>query len=173
MSEVGSGGSGIAGNLGLTQKLMDDIRYIMPSAWIDWQYIEEGNDQWCMVQGNFSEQTYHKVKNYSIRQHFSRFIKEGYTFLTSLNEQTLAARNATGDTLVLITINTGALPSAYRADLSFYDHIGSDITCIITDNNRDLAAYHDFDLEDQCLTYQMPGYSITTFIIPVKEPGAD
>ena len=169
MSEVGSGGSGIAGNLGLAQKLMDDIRYIMPSAWIDWQYIEEGNDQWCMVQGNFSEQTYHKVKNYSIRQHFSRFIKEGYTFLTSLNEQTLAARNATGDTLVLVTINTGALPSTYRADLSFYDHIGSDITCIITDNNRDLATYHDFDLEDQYLTYQMPSYSITTFIIPVKE----
>lgn len=170
MSEVGSGGSGIAGNLGLAQKLMDDIRYIMPSAWIDWQYIEEGNDQWCMVQGNFSEQTYYKVKNYSIRQHFSRFIKEGYTFLTSLNDQTLAAQNATGDTLVIVTINTSSLPSAYQADLSFYDYVGTDLTCIITDDNRDLATYHNFTLENKYLIYQMPAYSITTFIIPVKAP---
>ena len=116
MSEVGSGGSGIAGNLNLAQKLMDDIRYIMPVAWVDWQYVEEGNDQWCLVQGDFTKQTYHKVKNYSIRQHFSKFIRPSYTFLTSLNGQTLAARNPEGDSLIIVAINPNALPVVHRAD---------------------------------------------------------
>lgn len=52
MSEVGMGGSGMAGNLALAQKLIDDMRHIMPSAWIDWQYIEENNDQWCLVRSS-------------------------------------------------------------------------------------------------------------------------
>lgn len=46
MSEVGADGSGIRGNLNLARRLVDDIRFMMPSAWIDWQYIEENHDQW-------------------------------------------------------------------------------------------------------------------------------
>lgn len=47
MSEVGDGSSGLAGNLKLCQKFFDDMHYILPSAWLDWQYIEEDNDQWA------------------------------------------------------------------------------------------------------------------------------
>ena len=68
MSETGSGGSGIGGNLALAQRLIDDMRYLQPEAWIDWQYMEEANDQWCTIRGSFADQTYAKVKNYYVRQ---------------------------------------------------------------------------------------------------------
>jgi len=37
---------GRAGNLKLTKRLFDDIRFIQPEAWVDWQYMEENNDQY-------------------------------------------------------------------------------------------------------------------------------
>lgn len=174
MSEVGLGGSGIAGNLELAQKLIDDVRYIMPVAWVDWQYVEEGNDQWCLVQGDFAQQTYHKVKNYPIRQHFSKFILPGYTFLTSLNGQTLAARNPEGDSLVVVAINPTALPAVHRADLTFYQSAETVLTAVRTSETEDMAPTTDYTLQDGMLTYRLPAYSIATFVLRVEEsPEAD
>lgn len=169
MSEVGAGGNGFSGNLNLAQKLMDDIRYIMPEAWLDWQYIEEGNDQWCMVQGNFAQQTYEKVKNYYVRQHFSKYIKEGYTILTSPHEQTLSARNPNGDTLVIVTINTSGIDTYHQADLSFYETIGNSVTMLLTTQEKDMELCENVTIENNSLMYKMPELSIATIIIPVKE----
>ena len=84
MSEVGDGSSGLAGNLKLCQKFFDDMHYILPSAWLDWQYIEEDNDQWCTVQASFSnENSAKRVPNYYVRQHVTKFIRQGYTVHTS------------------------------------------------------------------------------------------
>ena len=83
MSETGSGGNGIGGNLALAQRLIDDMRYIQPEAWIDWQYMEEANDQWCTIQGSFANQTFKKVKNYYVRQQCTRFIRHGYDIIAS------------------------------------------------------------------------------------------
>ena len=169
MSEVGLGGSGIAGNLELAQKLVDDIRHIMPVAWVDWQYVEEGNDQWCLVQGDFANQTYHKVKNYSIRQHFSKFILPDYTFLTSLNGQTLAARDPEGDSLIVVAINPTALPVVHRADLTFYQSVNSVLTAVRTSETEDMTPTSDYTLKDGILTYKLPAYSIATFVVSVEE----
>ena len=103
MSESGSGGRGIEGNLNMAQRLIDDMRDIRPSAWLDWQYVEEYGDQWCLVQGNFARGTYRKVKNFYVRQHFTRFIRQGYHIVESRNGQSLAAINPEADTLTAPT----------------------------------------------------------------------
>lgn len=170
MSEVGMGGSGISGNITMAQKLIDDVRYLVPSAWADWQYIEENTDQWCLVRGDFDEQTYEKVKNYYIRQQFSKFIKKGYTFLTVTNGQTLVAKSADGDTLVVVTLNNNSMKTAYDMDLSFFNSISeSDITAYITNETEDLSSTTEFELVDNHIIYTMPGYSVTTFVIKVEE----
>lgn len=169
MSEVGAGGSGIAGNLNMAQKLIDDMRFIMPSAWIDWQYVEEGNDQWCLVTGDFDGQTYEKVKNYSVRQHFSKFIREGYTLLTSLNGQTLAARNAAGDSLVIVAINTSAADTWHQADLRCYEQVNEVLGAWRTTDTEDMATTADYTLSDRVFTYLLPAYSVATYVISVKE----
>lgn len=169
MSEVGAGGSGIGGNLSLVQKLINDMRYIQPEAWVDWQYMEEGNDQWCMIRGSFSRQTYSKVKNYYVRQQCTRFIQRGYNIITSLNNQTLAAMNQAADTLVLVVLNEGS-QTIHRADLSLFDQMptASRIKAYRTSETENLQAVRTFKLDGTQLIIELPAQSITTLVIPVQ-----
>ncbi|MBQ9170090.1 MAG: glycoside hydrolase [Bacteroidaceae bacterium] len=107
MSETGSGGKGIEGNLRLAQRLFDDIRLLEPEAWFDWQYMEERSDQWCTINGSFQGQVCRKVKNYYVRQQCSRFIRRGYDILQTDCPQTLAAVSPDRRTLVLVLLNEG------------------------------------------------------------------
>ncbi len=170
MSEVGQGGTGLAGNLSLAQKLCNDMRYMMPSAWVDWQYIEENNDQWCLVKGNFSSGRYNKVKNYYVRSHFSRFIKEGYTILTTTDFKTLAARNPEGDELVLVALNTGALTTVHHVDLSMYASVDKNVTAYITTANDNMAPLTDYTFEGESLVFELPSESIATLVFKVSAP---
>lgn len=167
MSEVGSGGTGLSGNLSLAQKLIDDMRYIQPEAWIDWQYMEENNDQWCTIKGSFSEQTYAKVKNYYVRQQCSRFIKEGYNIVTSTDKRTLAAVNEAQDTLIVVILNEGS-DIIHKIELSFFSlpESKSRIKAYRTSENENLTRIRDFELQDFLLTIAVPTQSITTLLIP-------
>ena len=91
-----------------------------PAAWIDWQYVEDNNDQWCLVQGDFygGTQEFHRVKNYYVRQQFSRFMREGYRFVETTEEHTLAAVSPTGDTLVVVSVNRAAHDRQMQVDMS-------------------------------------------------------
>ena len=170
MSEVGAGGSGIGGNLSLAQKLFDDMRYIQPEAWIDWQYMEEANDQWCTIRGSFANQTYNKVKNYYVRQQCSRFIKRGYDIIASLCPQSLAAMNAARDTLVIVVLNEGSA-TTHNIDLSLFSELPARnrIRAFRTTETDNLAnAMTGVKLNGSTLTLSMPAQSITTLIIPAK-----
>ena len=168
MSEVGAGGNGIGGNLSLTQKLFDDMRYLQPETWIDWQYMEEANDQWCTIRGSFSDQTYSKVKNFYVRQQCSRFIKHGYNIVASLCDQSLAAMNEAQDTLVLVLLNEGSL-TYHCVDLSLFASLPA--TSVIkawrTSTSENLKSVKDFALDDACLLVKLPAQSITTLMLPV------
>ena len=168
MSETGSGGSGIGGNLSLAQRLIDDMRYIQPEAWIDWQYMEEANDQWCTIQGNFANQTYKKVKNYYVRQQCTRFIRHGYDIIASPCPQSLAAVNANRDTLVIVLLNEGA-KNVHDIDLSLFTELPdfSDVKAYRTSTNENLASTKNgISLNGNMLRVIMPAQSIVTLVIP-------
>ena len=170
MSETGASGIGIAGNLRLAQRLIDDMRYIQPEAWIDWQYMEEANDQWCVIRGNFSNQTYAKVKNYYVRQQCSRFIKQGYDIVTSGCDQSLAAMSAHRDTLVIVVLNEGLAAKTHMIDLSRFRPmpLRSSIRAYRTSVDENLAdALDDVSLDGTTLLLNMSAQSITTLIMPV------
>ena len=170
MSETGSGGNGIGGNLSLAQRLMDDMRYIQPEAWIDWQYMEEANDQWCTIRGSFAAQTYQKVKNYYVRQQCTRFIRRGYDIVTSLCPQTLAAVNAVRDTLVLVVLNEGA-KTVHQVDLSLLGNLPafSSVKAYRTSSSENLASTKSgISIKDNSLQLVMPAQSIVTLVIPIQ-----
>jgi len=168
MSEVGSGGTGISGNLSLTQKLMDDIRYIRPEAWIDWQYMEEGNDQWCMINGNFTSQSYQKVKNFYIHQQLSRYIQKGSRFLSVPNDQMLAALSPSGDSIILVTLNNSVMKVCHQIDLRMFKLSGQPLNVTRTSETENNSASSNYVLKDSNLTLTMPPYSITTVVIPLS-----
>lgn len=170
MSETGSGGSGIGGNLAMAQRLIDDMRYIQPEAWCDWQYMEEANDQWCTIRGSFADQTYNKVKNYYVRQQCSRFIKHGYDIIASPCPQSLAAINASRDTVVIVALNEG-FATTHRIDLSLFDELPSrsQIRAYRTSENENMvSAMGSVKLNGNMLTLNLPAQSITTLVIPAS-----
>ena len=168
MSEVGAGGNGIGGNLSLTQKLFDDMRYLQPETWIDWQYMEEANDQWCTIRGSFSQQTYSKVKNFYVRQQCSRFINSGYDIVASLNDQSLAAISEARDTLVLVLLNEGSL-AYHLVDLAQFASLpdAGAITAYRTSPTENLKRVRDYKLDGSSLLVKLPTQSITTLVLPV------
>lgn len=169
MSETGAGGTGIGGNLNMTQRLFDDVRYICPDAWIDWQYMEEANDQWCFVKGSFANATVSKVKNYYVRQQVTRFIPSGYTFVTSLNEQSLSAINPSGDTLVVALLNTGT-ETYHRISLPMAK-VDGEVKAWRTSNAESLKSLSASTIikeeSDSVLIVKLPEASLTTLIIPI------
>jgi O-glycosyl hydrolase len=175
MSETGSGGNGIGGNLSLAQRLIDDMRYLQPEAWIDWQYMEEANDQWCTIRGSFANQTYAKVKNYYVRQQCTRFIRRGYDIVTSLCPQSLAAVNASRDTLVLVVLNEGAR-TVHNVDLSLLGDLPalSAIKAYRTSPSENLVSTKNgISLSDNSLRIVMPAQSMVTIIIPIQSSAVD
>lgn len=167
MSEVGSGGNGIQGNLNMANRLIRDMRYMEPLVWCDWQYFEEGNDQWCLLQGNFSKATMRRVNNYYVRQHFTKYIKPGYTILTSTNDNTLAATNPEGNELVLVVVNPDAVSNKYTVDLGLYDKIGLPLTAIKSqDNSYDMDI--SYEIKDSYLTFDLDALTVATFVIPAE-----
>ncbi len=173
MSEVGSGGTGISGNLNLAKKLMDDMRYIRPEAWIDWQYMEEANDQWCLIKGSFANQTYQRVKNYYVRQQFSKYIAPGSKIVFVPNPQVLAAVNPAGNALVVVFLNNTSSAVHHKVELSQFNSIGRSISATRTSATENNAAITDFTLSGSTISIDLPDNSISTVVIPIGASTAD
>lgn len=167
-SETGDGGSGLAGNLKLAKRLIEDIRYMHPAAWVDWQYVEEWNDQWCTVKGDFAAQTMERVKNYYVREQVTQHIKKGYSFVTSLSDSTLAAVNSKCDTLVLVAINTTGNNVKHNVDISGYKINGEPIVYRTTTSESHKAITNGCSYGGSIAAFNMPPVSIMTIIMPIS-----
>lgn len=165
MSETGSGGTGIGGNLNMAQRMFEDLNYLQPQAWIDWQFVEELNDQWCMVRGSFANQTYYKVKNFYVRMQVTRFIKQGYTLLSTGRNDILAAISPSGDEVVVVMLNTGEAEKEMVIDLSLLNHTDAAAKLYVTNSQLDCQRKNDVDVVDGILSYRMGGLEIATFVI--------
>ena len=163
MSETGSGGKGLEGNLKMAQRLFDDIRYLQPEAWFDWQYMEERSDQWCVINGSFQRQLYRKVKNYYVRQQCSRFIKRGYDILQTECSQCLAAISPARDTLTLVLLNEG---EETTHNIQIQKSKFKKAKVYRTSTSEDLAVVKDgFRLKNNTLSIVLPKQSITTIVL--------
>ncbi len=166
MSETGSGGDGIKGNLDMTRRLFDDVRYLECESWHDWQYVEEWNDQWCMVKADFANATYQRVKNYYVRQHVTRFIKPGYRFVATSDDNTLAAVSAESDTIVLVALNTGNVRKIHECRLMGCEPAAAPSVYLTTASGSMVKTACDY--ADGVMRFTMPDLSIATFIMPLK-----
>lgn len=169
MSETGAGGTGIAGNLSMAQRMFDDMNYLLPQAWVDWQFVEEGNDQWCMVKGSFSGQNYSIVKNYYVRMQVTRFIKQGYTLLSTGKSDLLAAISPDGTELVVVMLNTNTAEKFINLDLSILKNVSSSATLYVTNSEYDCKKMSDIEIENNRLTYLMGPQEISTVIVKMDK----
>lgn len=158
---------GYKGCLEMVKRMFDDVRYLECESWHDWQYIEEWDERWCLVKASFGNQTYERVKNYYLRQQVTRFIKPGYHFIASPNENTLAAVSQHGDTIVLVALNQKEVSVRHEARLMNCEpkiHPYAYFTSASASMFKTACQY-----ENGVLSYTMPAQSVATFIIPLEE----
>jgi len=165
MSETGMSGDGLKGNLQLTQRLFDDMRLLQPQAWCDWQAVEENNDQWCTITGNFQTGEASRNKNYFVRKQVTHFIRPGFRFIYTPSAQTLAAASPTRTQLVVVNINLGEETRHFSLDFSDYERIKGNVKAYITDESRNCAVTKCPAPKRKVVEYSLPPNSIQTLVI--------
>lgn len=167
-SETGpSSGSGLASNLGLAQKMFDDLRLMRPQAWIDWQLMEEWNDTWCLIRCNFTSQEYNIIKNYYVRMQVTRFIKQGYKIIDTDHENVLAAINPAGTEMVAVLLNTSGSEKKFALDLSLFGHRDDKAKVYRTTATDNCRLLSSIPLDGKVLNYTLADQSMVTLILPV------
>lgn len=165
-SETGGGSKGIAGNLMIAQRLIEDIKCYEPIAWVDWQYVEERGDQWSLVNCNHTwSGDYHRHQNYYVRQHFSKYIKQGYTFVETDDPDGLSAISPDGKTLVYVTLNATEEPRTLSTLMPKKFAVAH---CSKTEATAWAQPCSDYTFKKNTFTTTLPALSIMTVVLEKK-----
>lgn len=164
----GGTGSGLESNLHLAQKLFDDMRYMKPSAWLDWQLVEEHGGEWCQIRGNFTTGEYTVVKNLYVRMQVTRFIKQKYVLIESGRDNMLAALSPDGKELVVVLLNSKKGAEQMQLDLSRFAKTGKQVKGYRTSEHENCDPIAVPLVKGKSMDYTLPAQSITTFVIPVR-----
>jgi O-glycosyl hydrolase len=167
-SETGPSGkskTSFGSNLGLAQKLFDDMRYMKPQAWLDWQLMEEGNDVWCLMRCNFSSQEFKIVKNFYVRMQVTRFFKQGYSIIETGNDEILAAINPEKTELVVAIVNKSEEQKPFNLRLNAGGKPEKEVVIYRTDIAENCERIPSSKVKNQAISYNAPGQSLTTFVI--------
>jgi len=147
--------------------MFDDLRIMRPQAWLDWQLMEENNGEWCVMRGNFKTQEYKPVKNLYVRMQISRFIKQGYTFIESGNEHTLAALSPSGKEVVVAVLNTTERERSFNIDLNKFSGKITAVSNWRTSETEDCQPFPAVSFKGKKQTYVSPARSLTTFVLTI------
>jgi galactan endo-1,6-beta-galactosidase len=133
MSEYGDSD---ASGMELARTIMEDLNFLQPCAWVYWQPVEP-RSAWGLVNADYGELTDMAVRGkptrvntkYFVFAQFSRFLREGYQLIGTDDYNSIAAYDAAGKRLILITLNNDT-PQLIRYDLRSLTEVGdkADIT---------------------------------------------
>ena len=170
-SETGPSGkhkTSFESNLSLAQKLFDDMRYMKPQAWLDWQLMEETNDVWCLMRCNFKSQAFTPVKNLYVREQITRFFKQGYTIVETGNNQVLGAINPNKTELVIAILNTTDKENSYNLQVEAFGKTPKSGFVYRTTTTENCTRIMNSKVKNKSISYLAPGLSLTTIIIPIN-----
>jgi len=170
-SETGPGRGGrssFESNLGLAQKMFKDLQLMQPVAWLDWQMVEESNETWCQIRGNFENETFDIVKNLYVRMQVTRFIKQGYVIINSGNSNVLTAISPESNELVMVVINNTSAIQDFFFDLSDFKNYGDEAKIFRTSTSENCMELSNINSAGSQFSYESPSRSITTLILPVQ-----
>ena len=111
-----------------------------------------------------------------IRQQFSRFMREGYHFVETSEEHTLAAVSPGNDTLVVVSVNRAAHDRQMQADMSGISRKGTKqkkARAYRTSGTENLAELPKGTIKtdkEKRLLFTVPSGSVLTLVIPLRKP---
>ncbi len=163
-------GRGLASNLGLTQRLFDDLKYLRTPAWLDWQVLEVRSNSWGLLNSHTMDENFVIMKNFYVRMQVTRFIKQGYAIVDSGDDRVLTAISPDGHELVMVILNQSEDEKHFKTDFSLFSHVSKHIVMYRTSQNEDCNLLNKTPtISKNMLNYIAPGQSITTALIRLKK----
>lgn len=198
MSEVdgdfthGTNAGEMAAPLGLAHRIIEDLMWMKPSAWILWDIIDmhcdtgnshDGNDfswlntsggYWGLAACNHDDEYIWCLKKYYAFGQFTRYIRPGYTIFP-IDWNSLGAYDRKNNKVVIVAMNTEASDkSAWFSFEQFGTMNTTNITAIRTSGALD-GGENWADVSNSCniwlekdskwFTADLKANSITTFIV--------
>lgn len=198
MSEVdgdfthGTNAGEMAAPLGLAHRIIEDLMWMKPSAWILWDIIDmhcdtgnshDGNDfswlntsggYWGLTACNHDDEYIWCLKKYYAFGQFTRYIRPGYTIFP-IDWNSLGAYDRKNNKVVIVAMNTEASDkSAWFSFEQFGTMNTTNITAIRTSGALD-GGENWADVSNSCniwlekdskwFTADLKANSITTFIV--------
>ena len=171
-SETGPSGNkktNLETNLALTQKLFDDMHYMKPQAWLDWQLMEENNAVWCLMKCNFDSQKWEIVKNFYVRMQITRFFKQGFSIIETGNDEILAAVNPEKTQITVAILNNTPELKSLNISINTPIQLTGKLIAYRTSADENCTNISVSQTSNKLITYNAPGFSLTTLLIPLKD----
>jgi len=159
-------GDGDASGLTLSSRIVEDMHQMHPAAWIYWQAVDGA--KWGLLTNSMDGPAASAPeigKKYWVMANYSRFIRPGSVFIDIEDEHSVAALDATGHTLVIVTTNREDQDQNISYDLSHFDTSHASITAYRTSSAEDLAPLSNPTLTETHLDAGLAGKSVTTFVV--------
>ncbi len=189
MSEVdgdaalGKNAGEMGAGLWLANKMISDIRGLMPSAWILWQGIDNhissdgymGNQDsgmpelsrgyWGLTVVDHDKQEIMLTKKYYAFGQLSRYIRPGYRIFRTEANGLLAAYSEEEKKLVIVAVNTEEKDVEVGCTLEGFRFDGGKADVIRTGKEENWAQLPQIRVQKDMLRATLAPYSVTTFVI--------
>jgi O-glycosyl hydrolase len=161
--------------LDLALRIVHDMKYLSPSAWIVWDGLESDEENqpnnilWGLITARYLGNTYeyHLTRQYYAMGNFSKFVRPGAQIIGTRDSRTLAAYSKADGQLILVTFNTFPEDRQTTYDLRAFRPIAT-ATPYRTSAEEDLERLPDIQLQDNQLTVAVKARSVTTFVMTVR-----
>lgn len=179
-----------AGEMGpalwLSEKIIEDMNILKPSAWVIWQivasYISKDGykgrkDMPCLMDlnkgywgcsvGDIDKEEYILTQKYYAFGQFSRYIRPGMKILT-VNKFSLAAFDEKENRLVIVAVNTKAKDERVNFELSEFSFLTSVKAVRTSGDSKTGEKWAELEAEkikDGDFSALLKGNSVTTFIL--------
>lgn len=194
---TGASGGEMRAALGLGQNISTQVNSLLPAAWILWDAIDihvdrenpydrdsleeigydslDQNGFWGLAVADHNEKKIYLTKKYYAYGQYSRYIRPGYTLLTTPGDHVAAYDKKTG-TFVLVLHHKAAKNQTFHIDLQRFGEIAPDATMQVIRTSGSLKEGENWadlseqgtavlDTEHHQLVADVIGNSLTTYVI--------
>ncbi len=171
----GTGGQDIA--LFMAQNIIEDLKYMKVSAWIDWQSYA-GGGTWETIRVDKNSLAVIPARRCYMQAAFGRFIRPGASIIECNDSNTLAALVPATGNLVLVVRNGLSSGVSHTFDLSKVGRLPSALRVYqyLVSSYKTLSRLPDITISNKQFTLAAPAQSVTSCVItgvidPVKCAG--
>jgi O-glycosyl hydrolase len=169
MSESGplSGTGGQDISMFMAQNIIEDLKIMKVSAWIDWQSYAGGGD-WETINVDKSTLAVVPSKRCYMQAAFGRFIRPGSQIIESNDSNTIAALVPQTGNMVVIVRNGGTASVNYTFDLSKVGRLPGSVHVyqFLVSSYKVLSKLPDVSIANKQFAITVPAQSVTSCAIP-------